>query len=104
MKLPQNNMSTQKGRMNMKKTLKKMLTLTVACLMIVLLAASCSGRDNDKDVTTGKKTDGTTTVYTTTTDVETTSEVTTTEKFSWVSSSVSSGAPWIISKTASTDD
>ena len=89
MKLPQNNMSTQKGRMNMKKTLKKMLTLTVACLMIVLLAASCSGRDGDKDVTTGEKTDGTTTVYTITTNVETTtSEAPTTEERSLISSSV----------------
>ena len=64
-----------------------MLTLTVACLMIVLLAASCSGRDNDKDVTTGEKTDGSTTVYTTTTSEETTtSEGTTTEEKSVISS------------------
>ena len=65
----------------------KKIILVFMSILMVLAITSCSGRDNDKDVTTGKKTDGSTTVYTTTTDVETTTpEATTTEEKSVISS------------------
>lgn len=66
--------------------MKKIIPVFMSILM-ALAVTSCSGRDNDKDVTTGEKTDGSTTVYTTITNVETTtSEVTITKEQSAISS------------------